>query len=83
MAIDLLNREANCPFDHPAGCIAHGVVMYEGEQLDVTKHVKLLRKEGLSEIRTELIQEKKRNSKPPGTPKLIHGVLIYPTRHFA
>jgi hypothetical protein len=78
-AVDPAHREENCCYGHAAGCDKHKQPMAKGKLFVLVDHKAELVKAGLTTFHDELRSGKK----PPGTPKTVGDVVIYPARHFA
>ena len=80
---DPQTRVANCCYGHKANDPSHAIQQYKGKPFNIQDHVPEFGRLLLTELRTELIEERKAKSRPPGTPRKVNGALIYPNRHFA
>ena len=77
-------NEMNCCYGHPPGGQRHkNQPTVNGKPFVLSEHKDALVKAGLSGFRQELKDEADAGKPPPGTPKDISGVKIYPARHFA
>lgn len=83
MAFNENTMEGNCCYNHPKGCKLHIIPQTGGKKFVIREHQKELNDLKLTEVREELKAEKAGNKKPPGEPKKVNGVDIYPTRSFA
>ena len=77
------NREANCCFEHGPDSPLHWIPKVQGKPFHLTDHKAELEAKGLSVFRQELKDEGAAGKKPPGKPKDMNGVPVYPARHFA
>ena len=77
------DREGNCIFGHPKGCKAHTPDLVKGKPFKAIEHKEELVDLGLTVRRPELAADAKTGKKPPGQPKKVGSVLVYPARHFA
>ena len=73
--------EGNCCYGHPAGSALHTPPKVNGKPFRAAEYRTALESAGLSVFKQELADEA--GKKPPGSPKKINGVLVYPARHFA
>lgn len=77
--------EENCPeeWNHPRGCAAHKHPLINGKPFRMTEHAAELTKEGLAVQTDGLKKMRKERRKPPGAPKDLRGMKVYPAWHFA
>ena len=77
--------EENCPeeWNHPRGCAAHKLPLVDGKPFRFIDHVDELTKLGLTMRGDGLVKMRKEGKKPPGTPKDVRGLKVYPAWHFA
>ena len=84
MAYDLGGKEGNCNNEkHSLGCAHHLQPFVGGKPFASIDHRDELAKLKLCWEPPELARDHKANKKPPGSAKLVDGVLVYPARHFA
>ena len=76
-------REKKCCLGHPVGSPLHKQMTYKGKPFFAKDHEKEFTQLGFTMKRDELAQEIASGAKPPGQPKKVGNVLVYPTRHFA
>ena len=76
------NPEENCIWGHAKGCAMHQP-MLNGKPFKFLEHKDELTRLGLTSVKAELKADAAANRKPPGKPKNVNGVLVYPKRHFA
>ena len=83
LSLDFKGREQNCCFLHSAGHSSHEPLKYDGKPFVVKSRYKEMISLKLLEVRPELKKERDEKKNPPGTPKDVNGVMVYPERHFA
>ena len=76
--------EAYCPeeWNHARGCAAHKPPAVNGKPFKFYDHLDELTKEGLTSRGEGLVKMRKEHKKPPGTPKDVRGLKVYPAWHF-
>ena len=77
--------EENCPeeWNHARGCAEHKPPLADGKPFKFADHLKELTKDGLTGRGEGLVKMIKERKKPPGTPKDVRGLKVYPAWHFA
>ena len=81
---DPQKNELNCCYKHPPGCERHkNHPTVNGKPFKLEEHKDALSKAGLAGFRQELQDDGAAGRPPPGVPKEINNVKIYPARHFA
>ena len=81
---DPQKNELNCCYNHPPGCERHrNHPTVNGKPFKLEEHKDALTKAGLAGFRQELQDDGAAGRPPPGVPKEINNVKIYPARHFA
>ena len=83
MSLDFASREKNCCMLHPLGYSGHAPLKLDGKPFVVKNRFKELVGLKLLEVRPELKKERDEKKDPPGPPKDVNGVKVYPDRHFA
>ena len=74
-------NDSNCCYKHPAGCERHkNHPTVNGKPFKLSEHKAGLVKAGLAGFRQELQNDGIAGRPPPGVPKEINGVKIYPAR---
>ena len=76
--------EDNCCYRHVVGGALHRrQPTVDGRPFKLAEHRAALVEAGLTVFRPELQNEGNEGRPPPGIPKNIGGVLVYPAQHFA
>ena len=81
MATNSDKAEEYCVSGHSKGCQAHKAPMVNGKPFRLADHRDELLREKLTVAHPQLAEE--RGKKPPGTPKKVGSMTVYPARHFA
>lgn len=84
VAYDAATAESHCPGGHASGSKAFQRPMVKGKPFNIANHKDELQKLGLCGFQAELKAEREAGKPPPGNPKKVNGVNVYPARrHFA
>ena len=75
---------AMCCYGHKADDPRHGdPPLARGKPFHIADYRKEFEEKGIAVAQPSLKEEKAAGKPPPGTPKIVNGVKIYPARHFA
>ena len=74
---------ANCCYNHALKSPLHKQPLVKGKPFRLADYKEEFQKAKVSFRPKELKEEFKAGKPPPGNPKTINGVKVYPARHFA
>jgi hypothetical protein len=61
---------------------SHKAPLVGGKPFKLADHRETLVAEGLTKVQAKLQEEARARAKPPGQPKKIGNIMVYPARHF-
>ena len=82
MAFNAAEAEAHCPGGYASGSKAFQRPQVKGKTFNLSNHKAELQKLGLCGFQADLKAEREAGKPPPGNPKKVNGVNLFPARHF-